>query len=91
MDSLDKVTCDPHSWYGIKAVDAGFDSDQLMFVTDHYGGGCAAMGTVGTYDEDIATAVAATVLDSLQVVENATLETLLFVEFCGAEESHRGF
>ena len=80
-DSLYEMARSASSWYGIKAIDAGFDSNQLMLIADYYGGGCASMGTVGEYDEEIAVAITATILDTLQTTENAKEDTLLLVEF----------
>lgn len=80
-DSLYEMARNASGWYGIKAIDAGFDSDQLMLIADYYGGGCASMGTVGEYDEEIAVAITATILDTLQTTENTKEDTLLLVEF----------
>lgn len=80
-DSLHEMARNANGWYGIKAIDAGFDSDQLMLVADYYGGGCASMGTVGEYDEEIAATITAVILDALQTIEKATADTLLLVEF----------
>lgn len=79
--SLNKMARNAGGWYGIKAIDAGFDSNQLMLIADYYGGGCASMGTVGEYDEEIAVAITATILDALQTTESAEADTVLLVEF----------
>lgn len=80
-ESLREMARSASGWYGIKAIDAGFDSNQLMLIADYYGGGCASMGTVGEYDEEIGVAITATILDTLQTTENAKEDTLLLVEF----------
>ncbi len=44
-DAYDKAI----SWYGIKAVDTGFDSINLSLVADYYGGGCGSY--IELYDD----------------------------------------
>lgn len=80
-DSLSEMARKAGGWYGIKAIDAGFDSNQLMLVADYYGGGCTSMGTVGEYDEEIAAAITAVILDTLQTTEGAEADTVLLAEF----------
>ena len=70
-ESLREMARSASGWYGIK----------LMLIADYYGGGCASMGTVGEYDEEIGVAITATILDTLQTTENAKEDTLLLVEF----------
>ena len=75
------IAKEANAWYGIKAVDAGFDSDRIMLVADYYGGGGASMCTVGESDIDVAEVISDTILEPLQCAESATKETVLVVEF----------
>lgn len=68
-------------WYGIKAIDAGFDSDLLMLISDYYGGGCASMCTISQYDTEIAESIAEMVLDSLISNGVPKANHILIVEF----------
>lgn len=80
-DNLNEMARNASGWYGIKAINAGFDSDRLLLVADYYGGGGASMCTVGESDIDVAEVISDTILEPLQCAESATKETVLLVEF----------
>jgi hypothetical protein len=75
---------------GVKAIDAGFDSDCLMLISDYYGDrcGCASMATF--FDDcnlyncspsySISDTIRDLILDTLHCFETATKDTLLIVE-----------
>ena len=44
--SFDELRDDNYGWYGIKAVDTGFDSADLILFSDYYGGGCASFCSI---------------------------------------------
>lgn len=39
-DDLKRVKSDASGWYGIKKLETGFDSPDLLLLCDYYGGGC---------------------------------------------------
>ncbi len=52
-DDLEYLESGIEGWYGIKSIDAGFDSDCTVLICDYYGGGCAEMCQV--WDDDCET------------------------------------
>ena len=77
-------------WYGIKAVNAGFESTALVLMSDYYGGNCASVAQLFYDDGDnwkreIEKAIIAT----LSVQETVTPDTLLLVEIPGADKSDK--
>lgn len=70
-------------WYGIKDIDAGFDSCCMVIMADYYTGGCAAIAQI--WDDglnlDIAEDIQSVLLDTLTTQEFADSETPLLVEF----------
>lgn len=83
-DDLEYVKSSAMGWYGIKAIDTGFDSDCRILASDYYGGGCAAFTQL--FDDFDAftkmdTAIQKMLLDTLEVQETADKDTMLIVEF----------
>lgn len=77
-------------WYGIKAVNVGFESTALVLMSDYYGGNCASVAQLFYDDGDnwkreIEKAIIAT----LSVQETVTPDTLLLVEIPGADKSDK--
>lgn len=72
-------------WYGIKSVDPGFDSTDLLVISDRYGGGGAAMATLwndmDAYDADPAETIMTCILQTLNMCETAHEASMLIVEF----------
>ena len=69
-------------WYGIKAVDTGFDSADLILFADYYGGGGPAFCSIWTDMPDSSTVIRDVILESLNVVEGPVAkDTKLFIEF----------
>lgn len=71
-------------WYGIKAVDTGFDSTELVLIADYYGGSCPSMAEIwsGMYTyEGVADLIEKTLLNTLNVQEAANPDTMLLTEF----------
>lgn len=74
-------------WYGIKSIDAGFSSSDLILISDYYGGGCASMVSLwngmNDFGEDAMTdGITECILDTLRHEYRADEETkLLVVEY----------
>lgn len=72
-------------WYGIKRVEIGFESTDLILMSDYYGGGAAAMtdlwDDMAMYDIDPAEMVMTCILQTLNMRETASEDTPLIVEF----------
>lgn len=93
-DTVEKVDIDAAvadgGWHGIKSVDAGFDSNYLMLVSDYYGGGAASMCTLGCYeiddgaDDEVAGVIACMIAETLSFSNAGVTEnTVLVVELVG--------
>ena len=61
--TLSEVESKAEDWFGIKAVDAGFDSNCLCLVVDYYGGGCAQM--IQIEEEDSRDAIETAILNGI--------------------------
>lgn len=71
-------------WYGIKDVDIGFDSFDLVLIADYYGGSCAELTQLydGISAEDATKEIARIIVDSMNVQEaTVTKDTFLMVDF----------
>ena len=71
-------------WYGIKAVDTGFDSADLILFSDYYGGGCASFCSI--WEElwcyqDASEAIEKTILDTLRCSDVVMGDSILIVDF----------
>lgn len=84
-ESLECIASGANAWCGVKAIDAGFDSDCLMLISDYYGDlcGCANMATF--FDDcnqcySISDSILNLILKTLYCFETATKDTLLIVE-----------
>lgn len=82
-ENLEYIASSANAWCGVKAIDAGFDSDCLMLISDYYGGGCASMATF--FDDcnqyySISDSILNLILETLHCFETATKDTLLIVE-----------
>ena len=69
------------SWYGFKQIDAGFDSNNILIVSDYYGGGCFSSIEIfdggGNWGYDIKLML----LETLNTREFCKENDLLIVEF----------
>lgn len=82
-ESLECIASGANAWYGVKAIDPGFDSNCLMLISDYYCGGCANMATFfDDYNQyySISHSILNLILDTLHCFEAATKDTLLIVE-----------
>lgn len=82
-ENLEYIASSANAWCGVKAIDAGFDSDCLMLISDYYGGRCASMATF--FDDcnqcySISDSILNLILETLHCFETATKDTLLIVE-----------
>lgn len=85
-DDLEYIKSGAMGWYGIKAVDTGFDSDCLILFSDYYGGGCAQFAQL--WDEmacykqnEVENVIKSLILDALTCQETANEDTPLIVAF----------
>ncbi len=90
-DDLEYIKSGASGWYGIKAIDTGFDSLGLILCADYYGGGCANFtqlwdDVAGFLDGGISGAIQKVLLGALELQETAGPETKLIVEFEKGEE-----
>lgn len=83
--TLEELRQQAENWYGLKVVNAGFNSDCLVVMSDYYGGGCANIAQI--WNDGFAPAEG-TVQDLCQMIENtlnerelASYDTILLVEF----------
>lgn len=77
--TLEEILINSDGWYGIKRIDAGFDSENMELITDYYGGGCATLTSV-MYDEEknnVINIVEKSILEVLSDYEMADKDTLL--------------
>ena len=82
--SFDELRDDNYGWYGIKAVDTGFDSADLILFSDYYGGGCASFCSI--WEElwcyqDASEAIEKTILDTLRCSDVVMGDSMLIVDF----------
>lgn len=74
-------------WYGIKRVEIGFESTDLILMSDYYGGGAAEMVTLwedmAAYDCDPVETVMMCLLSTLNIRETTDGKSMLVVEFVG--------
>lgn len=87
-EDLELIKSGAAGWYGIKAIDTGFDSDTLVLVSDYYGGGCYATAEMWNdgieCGEDWQKDIETMLLKTLMVQESCNPDTLLIVEFKSA-------
>lgn len=89
---LEDIRRDATGWYGIKRIDAGFDSEDLLLIADYYGGGCAHLLQVWSGLDgylDVQKEIEDVLINTLTVQESATLDTGLIVEFLPKDEPDR--
>lgn len=82
--SFDELRDDNYGWYGIKAVDTGFDSADLILFSDYYGGGCASFCSIWEelwYYQDASEAIEKTILDTLRCSDVVMGDSMLIVDF----------
>ena len=73
-------------WYGIKDIDTGFDSINLVLVADYYGGCCTEIAQIydGISLDDAVKEITRIIVNSLNVQETGiTEDTLLLADFTG--------
>jgi len=80
---IETIKLSSSGWYGIKAVDLGFDSEDLCFAADYYGGGCLETTQVycGELDETTEKDLLNLLLKTMSYQETVDENTLLIVEF----------
>lgn len=83
-DDLEYIKSGASGWYGIKKLEAGFDSSDLLLLCDYYGGGCPNLiqiweGMDGAVEHS--QSILDGLLGCLNVQETAKPETTLIVEF----------
>lgn len=83
-DDLEYIKSSASGWYGIKKLETGFDSTDLLLLCDYYGGGCPnliqiweGMDGVVEHSQSILDGL----LDCLNVQEAAKPDTVLIVDF----------
>lgn len=83
--TLKELHKEAESWYGLKIVDGGFESDCLVLMADYYGGGSANIAQI--WNDGIEPSEG-TVQDLIKLIEDtlcqrdfAKHDTLLLVEF----------
>ena len=83
LSDLSKLKKNANGWYGIKAVEAGFDSDALVLMSDYYGGNCASIVQLfdGEDVEDKMQSIESAIIETLNINETVTPDTLLLVDF----------
>lgn len=81
---LDELKASTTGWYGIKTCDCGFDSSDMVVVSDYYGGGVAILRSIyeGEPEEDIRDEMAKEIIAVLDNGEGTTLseDDIIFVE-----------
>lgn len=90
-DDLEYIKSGASGWYGIKAIDTGFDSVGLILCADYYGGGCANFtqlwdDVAEILNGGISGAIQEILIGALELKETARPETKLIVEFEKGEE-----
>lgn len=78
---------DACGWYGIKALNPGFESGALVLMSDYYGGGCAALAQLFDDGDEWMLKIEKAIVETLSVQETVTSGTLLLIEIHGAEKS----
>lgn len=87
-ESLECIASGAMGWYGVKEVNAGFDSDSLMLISDYYGGGCASMCTFFDGFDHLysgCNAIRDLLLETLSCCESANGETIVIVDVLGGK------
>lgn len=78
------------SWYGIKAIDTGFDNSNYDIIVDYYGGGSCEhlfVSADNVCDENVANEFAEKIITCLNTREKADNNTVLFCQ--KAKEKNR--
>lgn len=73
-------------WYGIKDIDTGFNSVNLVLIADYYGGCCTELTQLydGISLDDATNEITRIIVNSLNVQETGVTEdTLLLADFTG--------
>lgn len=80
LDFLHTGVC---GWFGIKRVDTGFNSIDLVLIADYYGGSCAHLAQLcdGVDLESAKKEILQIILGSMNVLEVVSEDTTLLVEF----------
>ncbi len=82
--SLEELRDDNRGWYGIKAIETGFGSADLILFSDYYGGGCASFCSIWKEIwcyQDESEVIKKTILDTLRCCEIADGDSMLIVDF----------
>lgn len=83
-DDLEYIKSGASGWYGIKKLETGFDSTDLLLLCDYYGGGCPNLiqiweGMDGAVEHS--QSILDGLLGCLNVQETAKPEIVLIVDF----------
>lgn len=83
-NDLEYIKSGASGWYGIKRLETGFDSTDLLLICDYYGGGCPNLiqiweGMDGAVEHS--KSILDGLLGCLNVQETAKPETVLIVDF----------
>lgn len=81
--TLEEIKASSSGWYGMKRIDAGFDSEELCVITDYYGGGCANFAQLcdAMEKKEITESFIHTILHTLNTIEAANRNTAVIVDF----------
>ena len=93
LADLNRVKKDACGWYGIKAVNPGFESTELILVSDYYGGGCASMTQLfwddGNERDNWKKEIEKAIIETLSVQETVTPDTMLLIDITRTEKSNK--
>ena len=83
-EDMGRIKSDASGWYGIKKLETGFDSPELLLLCDYYGGGCPNLiqiweGMDGAVEHS--QSILDGLLGCLNVQETAKPDTVLIVDF----------
>lgn len=89
-DLTDLKKIDACGWYGIKAINPGFESSALVLMSDYYGGNCASLAQLFDDDKDNwASKIEKAVVGTMSVQETVTPGTMLLIEIKADEKSKK--
>ncbi len=80
---------DAAGWYGIKAVNAGFESTALVLMSDYYGGNCVSVAQLFDDGDNWKREIEKAIIETLSVQETVNPDTMLLIELCGAKKNSK--
>lgn len=89
LEDLEFIASGANGWYGIHEVDCGFDSTDMVLVSDYYGGGSPQLASI--WEEDTTDGLAKTIeMLIIGCLEPSNFgvryDTRLIIEFSTDEE-----